>query len=230
MIQKLKNVPKLRNGDRLTADEFRERYAAMPPGTRAELIDGEVFMPSPVSMEGHATPHLDLGWFLAHYTVFTAGATAADNATVRLDTGNEPQPDLTLIIDPVYSGQVEIDAEGYIVGAPELVAEVSASSVGIDRNRKFEMYRRHRVREYIIHRTEDEELDWFILRGRRFVPLAPDKADGLLKSQTFPGLWLDAAALIRRDLLAVLNALTRGVQSPEHAKFVKELAKRRSAR
>jgi len=72
-------------------------------------------------------------------------------------------------------------------------------------------------------------LAWFVLRGRRFVPLAPDKADGLLKSQTFPGLWLDAPALIRRDLLAVLSALTRGVQSPEHAKFVKQLAKRRGA-
>jgi Uma2 family endonuclease len=227
MIQKTTLIPKLRNGDRLKADEFRRRYEAMPPGTRAELIDGEVFMPSPVHMEGHATPHLDLGWFLTHYTVFTLGTTAADNATVRLDLDNEPQPDLSLIIDPECGGQVEIDAEDYIVGAPELVAEVSASSVGIDRNRKFELYRRHQVHEYIIHRTEDGELDWFIRRGRRFVPLAPDKADGLLKSQTFPGLWLDAPALLRRDLMTVLNGLTRGVQAPEHAKFVKTLAKRK---
>jgi hypothetical protein len=227
VIQKATRIPPLRNGDRLKADEFRRRYEAMPQGTRAELIDGEVFMPSPVSAEGHGKPHLGLGWFLTHYTVFTTGAEAADNSTVRLGDQSEPQPDVLLHIDPECGGQVEIDAEGYIIGAPELVAEVSASTVGIDRNRKFDMYRRHRVREYIIHRTEDEELDWFVLRGRRFVPLAPDKADGLLKSQTFPGLWLDAPALIRRDLRAVLEALTRGVQSPEHARFVKALAKRR---
>jgi Uma2 family endonuclease len=159
--------------------------------------------------------------------VFTPGTDAGDNATVRLDTENEPQPDLALIVRPEFGGQIAFDADGYVIGSPELVVEVAASSVGIDRNRKFEMYRRHGVREYIILRTEDEALDWFIRRGRRFVPLAPDKADGLLKSQTFPGLWLDAPALLRRDLMSVLTALTRGVQSPEHAKFVKTLAKRK---
>lgn len=222
-------VPKIHNGDRLTADEFRRRYTNHSTIFRAQLIDGEVVMPSPVTWEDHANPHSAIGWFLTHYTVFTPGTAAGDNATVRLDTVNEPQPDLALIIRPEFGGQIELDADGYVVGAPELVVEVAASSVGIDRNRKFEMYRRFAVREYVILRTEDEELDWFVRRGRRFVPLAPDKADGLLKSQTFPGLWLDAPALIRRDLRAVLEALTRGVQSPEHAKFVTQLAKRRRA-
>lgn len=228
MIQKLKAVPKLVSGDRLTADEFRVRYAAMPPGTRAELIDGEVFMPSPVSVVGHGMPHLELGWFLLHYRAATPGTLAADNTTVRLHDDAEPQPDLILFIDPDNGGRSEIDTEGFITGTPELVAEVSASSAPIDLNRKMNMYRRNRVQEYIVWRTEDGALDWFVLRGRRFMPLAPDKADGLLKSQTFPGLWLDAAALVRRDLMAVLSALTRGVQSPEHAKFVKELARRRT--
>lgn len=229
MILKATRLPKLYPGDRLTAGEFRERYAAMPSGTRAELIDGEVFMPSPVTWEFHGGPHVDAAWWLGHYKVFTPGIDAGDNATVRLDEHNEPQPDLSLLIRPERGGQIEIDADGYVVGAPELVVEVAASSVGIARNRKFDMYRRFGVREYVILRTEDGELDWFIRRGRRFVPLAPDKADGLLKSQTFPGLWLDAPALLRRDLMSVLTALTRGVQSPEHAKFVKSLAKRRRA-
>jgi Uma2 family endonuclease len=227
MILKATPVPKLRAGDRLSADEFRRRYEAMPPGTRAELIDGEVFMPSPVSWEFHGGPHADVCGWLAQYKAFTPGTDAGDNATVRLDDDNEPQPDLSLLIRPEFGGQIELDADGYVVGSPELVVEVSASSVGIDRNRKFEMYGRFAVREYIILRTEDEELDWFIRRGRRFVPLTPDKTDGLLKSETFPGLWLDAAALVRRDLAAVLTALTHGVRSAEHAKFVKRLASRR---
>lgn len=228
MIQKLKTIPPLRNGARLSADEFRRRYEAMPPGTRAELIDGEVFMPSPVSAEGHGKPHTGLGWFLTHYTVFTPGSEAADNSTIRLSDLSEPQPDHLIHIAPDCGGQVQIDDGGFILGAPELVAEVSASSVDIDLTRKFDMYRRHGVREYIIHRTEDGELDWFVRRGRRFVQLAADKADGLHKSETFPGLWLDAPALLRRDLMSVLTALTRGVQSPEHAKFVKKLAARRA--
>jgi Uma2 family endonuclease len=227
MILKATPVPKLHAGDRLTADEFRERYAAMPPGTRAELLDGEVFMPSPVSVVGHGMPHLELGGVLLNYRAYTPGTLAADNTTVRLHDDSEPQPDLILFIDPSHGGQAEIDADGYIIGTPELVAEVSASSAGIDLNRKFDLYRRHRVSEYVVWRTEDEALDWFIRRGRRFVPLTPDKGDGLLKSETFPGLWLDAAALLRRDLATVLAALARGVQSPEHAKFVKRLAGRR---
>jgi Uma2 family endonuclease len=227
VIQKATRIPPLRAGDRLTADEFRRRYEAMPEVKNAELIDGEVFMPSPVAHETHGGPHVDAAAWLGHYKAYTPGTDAGDNSTVRLDDDNEPQPDLSLIIRPEFGGQIELDADGYVVGSPELVVEVAASSVGIDRNRKFEMYRRFAVREYVILRTEDEELDWFVRRGRRFVPLAPDKADGLLKSVTFPGLWLDAPALVRRDLRAVLDALTRGVQSPEHAKFVKRLAGRR---
>lgn len=221
-------IPKLHNGDRLKADEFRRRYAAMPEGTRAELLDGEVYMPSPVSVAGHGMPHVELAWFLAHYRVFTPGTAAADNATVRLGDASEPQPDLILFVHPDHGGQVDIDAAWYVAGTPELVAEVSANSAAIDLTRKFDLYRRHRVREYIVWRTEDEALDWFALRRGRFVPLVPDPADGLHKSETFPGLWLDAAALVRRDLLAVLNALTRGVQSAEHAKFVKQFAGRRA--
>ena len=176
-ISAVRTIPRLVAGDRLTADEFRRRYAAMPPGTRAELLDGEVYMPSPVSVVGHGIPHLELGWALMHYRAATSGTLAADNTTVRLHDDSEPQPDLILFIDPHHGGQAEIDADGYITGTPELVAEVSASSAGIDRNRKFDLYRRHRVREYIIWRTEDEALDWFVLRRGRFVPLAPDKAD-----------------------------------------------------
>ncbi|MCU0705933.1 MAG: Uma2 family endonuclease [Fimbriiglobus sp.] len=227
MTPKTAKLPPLENGDRLTADDFHARYAAMPHIKKAELIDGEVFMPSPTKWIGHGTPHLDLGWFLKHYTVFTPGTTAGDNATVRLDLDNEPQPDVTMIIDPDCGGQAEVDADDYLSGAPELVAEVSGTSAGIDLNRKFDVYRRNRVREYVVHRTHDGELDWFVLRRGRFTPLAADPADGLLKSETFPGLWLDAAALVRGELPAVLSALTRGLQSAEHATFVKTLAKRR---
>ncbi len=227
MTPRTAKVPELRNGDRLTADEFRRRYLNHSTIYRAQLIGGEVIMPSPVTWEDHGSPHVEAaGWF-ANYKAYTPGVDAGDNATVRLDVENEPQPDLALIIRPECGGQVEVDENGYIVGAPELVFEIAASSVSIDMNRKLEMYRRNRVIEYIVWRTEDEALDWFTLRRGRFVPLAPDKGDGLLKSVTFPGLWLDAPALLRRDLMSVLTALTRGVQSPEHAKFVKKLAGRR---
>lgn len=57
--------PPLENGDRLTRAEFERRYGAMPEVKKAELIEGEVHMPSPVRFKQHAQPHLDLGTFLA---------------------------------------------------------------------------------------------------------------------------------------------------------------------
>jgi hypothetical protein len=61
--------------------------------------------------------------------------------------------------------------------------------------------------------------DWFRLDGGKYVPLATDDA-GIIKSVVFPGLWLDRAALLRRDLPRVFDALQTGIASPEHATFV----------
>jgi hypothetical protein len=41
-------IPPLEAGDRLDQRAFHERYERMGPGVRAELIGGEVHMPSPV--------------------------------------------------------------------------------------------------------------------------------------------------------------------------------------
>lgn len=50
--------PQLMAGDHLSRAEFERRYAAHPEIKRAELIEGVVFMPSPVQFERHAAPHL----------------------------------------------------------------------------------------------------------------------------------------------------------------------------
>jgi len=60
---------------------------------------------------------------------------------------------------------------------------------------------------------------WCELRQSDCGEIVP-AAEGLLKSGVFPGLWLDAAALLRGDLKAVLAALRRGLNSPHHAQFV----------
>ena len=99
----------------------------------------------------------------------------------------------------------------------------------IDLNRKMKVYRRNQVSEYLVWRTYDNELDWFQFRNGQFERMEPDAADGLLKSTAFPGLWLDSAALLRRDLAAVLAVLARGIASPEHAAFVAKLASQRKS-
>jgi Uma2 family endonuclease len=215
-------VPPLRNGDHLTRDEFERRYEAMPESVKAELIEGVVYLAAAVRAQEHGEPHADLLGWLSFYRAYTPGVRAGDNSTLRLDLDNDPQPDAYLRIEHERGGQATVDDDGYVSGPPELVAEVAASSVSIDRNTKFRVYRRNGVREYIIWRVEDEAIDWFVLRGTQYEPLPPDAA-GLLKSEVFPGLWLDPAALLGGDLARVLAVLQQGLASLEHTAFVARL-------
>jgi Uma2 family endonuclease len=219
--------PALENGDHLTRDEFERRYEAMPEVKKAELIEGVVYIPSPVRQDQHGTPHIAVAGWLGVYWSDTPGVTPADNATVRLDLDNEPQPDALLIIDPRCGGQVR-QVDGYIVGAPELVVEVASSSASIDRNAKLRAYRRNGVREYLIWRVLEGAIDWFVLRQGQYDPL-PLPADGILRSEVFPGLWLDVEVLLRWDMAQVLRVLEQGLTSSEHSAFVAELQRRAAA-
>jgi hypothetical protein len=81
------------------------------------------------------------------------------------------------------------------------------------------------VREYIVWRTLDGDIDWFRLDEGKFERLAADEG-GMFRSREFPGLWLDRPALLRGDMAAALAALNAGLASAEHAEFVAQLAVR----
>ncbi|MEW4570678.1 Uma2 family endonuclease [Tautonia sp. JC769] len=215
-------LPPLENGDRLTRAEFERRYDAMPELKKAELIEGVVYMGSPVRLRNHGRPHSHLVTWLGTYEAATQGVLVADNATVRLDLDNEPQPDILLMIDPSRGGQARISDDDYIEGAPELVVEIASSSVSLDLNAKLQVYRRSNVREYLTWRVLDGAIDWRVLRDDRY-ELIPADDRGRLRSTVFPGLWLDPSALLRGDLTAVLAALGAGLADPEHAAFVDRL-------
>jgi Uma2 family endonuclease len=219
-------VPPLKNGDRLTRAEFERRYSAMPHLKKAELIEGEVYVASPVRQRWHGRPHLHLGFWLCAYERDTPGVEGGGNSTVRLDLDNEPQPDGVLFIQPEHGGRVQIGADGYIEGAPDLIAEVAASSVSYDLGKKFVAYQRNEVREYVVWRVSDRQIDWFVNRENGFEPLVPS-TDGILCSTVFPGLWLAPAALVNGDLHAVFEVVQQGVNSPEHANFVARLQQAR---
>ena len=215
-------VPVLCPGDRLTRDEFERRYSAMPDLKKAELIEGVVYMASPVSLLRHGQPHSLLAYWLETYVEFTPGLVSGDNSTVRLDLDNEPQPDLLLCIPSAAGGTSRLVAGGYLEGPPELAIEVAASSVSYDLHQKLGAFRRNGVQEYLVHRVDDGEIDWFVLEHGAYVRQQPD-ADGVLKSRVFPGLWLDVPALLRGDRRALRAAIERGVADPAHAVFLLRL-------
>jgi Uma2 family endonuclease len=198
------------------------RFSAMPDLKKAELVNGIVYMASPVRIDQHGEPdHLAQGW-LFNYSLQTPGTRGAANSTTRLGPDDVPQPDALLRILPGHGGKSRIDSKGYLSGAPELVFEVAASSASIDTREKRDAYRRAGVKEYIVWRTEDAELDWWQMVDDAYVLLTPD-ADGILRSRCFPGLWLDLEALLDEDAQKVIAALQSGLASPEHESFVSRL-------
>ncbi len=217
-------IPVIETGDVLSRDEFERRYHLLPNVKKAELIEGVVHMPSPVRWNYHAAPHAKLIGWLVQYATFTEGVETGDNCSIRLDLDNEPQPDAILIINPQAGGQVQLSLDDYIEGAPELVAEIAASSVGIDLHRKLQVYRRNQVREYLVWRVLDEEFDWFALRGSQYEKLTSD-ADGRLCSEVFPGLWLNVPALLKGEMLTVFQTLQQGIASEAHEAFCETLAR-----
>jgi Uma2 family endonuclease len=218
-------IPVLEQGDHLTREEFHRRYEAMPHGVKAELIEGVVHMPSPVNYKQHSKQHFDLIAWLGYYVALTPDIEGGDNATLKLDLKNEPQPDAFLIIPPKLGGQVRFDDKGYIIGAPEWIGEVSASSASYDLHSKIEAYRRNGVKEYVVWRVLDRAIDWFVLVGEKFQRLDPTP-EGWYKSRELPGLWLDVPALLDGQLLKAFQLVQQGAATAEHQQFVRELQQR----
>ncbi|KJH72479.1 Uma2 family endonuclease [Aliterella atlantica] len=211
----------LENGDRLSQVEFERRYTAMPKVKKAELIEGVVYMASPVRHKSHGKPHAVIMTWLSAYWMATPGVDFSDNATVRLDPDNEPQPDALLRIES--GGQSFVSDDDYIEGAPELIVEIAASSASYDLYDKKRVYRRNGVQEYIVWQTFENKLDWFILQAGEYVLLQPD--NNVVRSLVFPGLWLDIAALLAGDIAKAIAVLQLGLASPEHAQFIELLSK-----
>lgn len=221
-------IPPLEQGDRLTRVEFERRYEAMRNLKKAELIEGRVYMPSPVKPP-HGRPHARMTGWLLTYEAATPGVASSTNTTIRFDEDNEPQPDVLLAIEPSYGGQSHLDEDGYLSGSPELLVEIASSTVSYDLQDKLHVYRRHGVREYLVWRVRDAEIDWFQLIEGSYAPL-PRDASGIVKGVVFPGLWLDAAAMLKGDLARVFAVLQEGTASPEHKSFVAALQERYRSR
>lgn len=216
-------LPPLESGDRLTRVEFERRYDAMPTLKKAELINGVVYVASPVRISTHAEPHAVLISLLGNFVLTTPGTRMADNGSVRIDAENEPQPDICLWIDVEGKEQARIDEDDFLSGAPDLIIEVSGSSASYDLHDKLEMYQYNGVREYGVWRTYDGAFDWFRLEKDEFIAIEPDES-GVIASSAFPGLWLNVKALLEGRLADVMADLQAGLQSDEHRQFVEWLA------
>lgn len=235
-ITRPKPVPRLRDGDRLDVHEFLRRYAADPVVYSAELLkgvvhvtrwretrDGKEAIVPPISADGHGMPHAGFIAWLGYYSAFTPGTSGhGPTTTVLPSKATGLEPDAVLRVLPDHGGRSVVGPDRFIHGVPELIAEVSYTSGGRDLGPKYDAFEADGVPEYLVWRTDAEEVLWFVLRRKRYVQLNPD-ADGVLRSEQFPGLWLDAPALLDRNMRTVIETLQRGLESPEHTAFLARL-------
>jgi Uma2 family endonuclease len=214
------HVLELHSGDKMTQEEFHRIYAQMPKGFRADLVGGIVYVTSPLTRR-HAANHPPLTTLLFTYAASTTGTECGDNATVLLGEESEPQPDLYLRVLPEFGGQSHTSDDDYVVGAPELVAEIALSSRSIDLHAKRQDYALHGVQEYLVLDLTENRLHWFDLTSGH--ELMPEK-DGIHRLRTFPGLWIDSQALLAKDAQKMVDVLQQGLSAPEHAQFMQRLA------
>lgn len=215
-------IPPLENGDRLTREEFHRRYEAMPENIKAELIKGVVYMASPVSLRKHGEPHAKIMSFLGLYQMSTEGIRLSDNITFVASDKYEPQPDGVLRIDEKYGGKSWRNEDDYLEGSPELVVEISSSSVSYDLHDKLELYEAKGVQEYIVWRVLDEQIDWFRLENGKYKKMAAGE-NGIMESKIFPGLALNVDALLEDDMKSVLATLQMGLASEAYKEFTASL-------
>lgn len=214
-------LPPLVAGQRLDRATFHERYEAMPPHTRAELVGGTVYTPSPLGLD-HGERDGDLSDWLGHYKRHRPGVRRASNATAQLDDYGEPQPDLHLRIPEELGGSSRREGK-YLVGPPELVVELSGTTRDYDLGPKKADYERAGVAEYLFVGLNPGEIRWFIRRSGRFVEMRPSP-DGVYRSEAFPGLWLDRAAFFAEDMNRLIATLDQGLATAEHQAFVARLS------
>lgn len=222
-------LPPLESGDRLTRAEFERRYSARPDIKKAELIEGVVYVASPIRVERHGEPHSHVIVWLGTYCAASTGIRLTDNSSLRLDLDNEPQPDVVGWIDEPYGGSAFISEDDYLEGAPELIVGVAASSAAYDLHDKRNAYRRNRVQEYLVLLTTERRTVWHCWHEGEYHELTPDE-QGILRSRVFPGLWFSPSHFWAGDLAGLLSVLQQGLATPEHAAFVEGLAGRLAER
>ncbi len=223
-------APPLRAGDHLSRAEFERRYQAHPEVKKVELIEGVVYMPSPVRFEQHGLLHFNIIGWLSAYCAATPHVQGGDNVTVLIDYENEVQPDAILRLPARLGGSSQVTADDYVSGPPELVVEVAASSAAYDLHSKRHVYARRGVQEYLAIQVYEQRIDWFALRESVYHPIPTHEDEkeseaGILRSAVFPGLWLQPAALWAGDLAKLLEIGQRGLSSSEHAAFKEKLTR-----
>ncbi len=169
---------------KITYEEFLERY----DGIRAEWIDGEVQLMSPVS-----NVHQRIGNFLfrvlAEFVeVYDLGEIFQAEFQMKLsDLRRGREPDI-LFVAKARLAHLRMN---HYDGPADLVVEIiSPESIQRDRVTKFAEYQRAGVLEYWLIDPVTQQVDFFQLDGFGHFQSVPPDSEGIYRSTVLPDFWL----------------------------------------
>ncbi len=188
--------------EKMTYEEF---LGWCDEDTRAEWVDGEVQMVSPVSNE-----HADLAGFLE--TILRFFVEARGSGIIRggafqmrlrdIRRGREP--------DLIFIAKEHLDrlTSTYLDGPADIAIEiVSPESIARDRGDKFVEYEAAEVHEYWLIDPQRGQAEFYALGSdRRYRPVLTG-GDGIFRSQVLEGFWLRVEWLWQQPLPRVAAVL-----------------------
>lgn len=145
-----------------------EVYKTLPVGTLAELIDNIIYMsPSPISKHQVILNKINVQVY-NHLEKNNTGIVYMSPLDVYLDEkSNAVQPDLSVVL---FEGKANVDEDGYIHGAPDLIVEVlSPGNSKYDLVKKKELYEHFGVKEYWIVDPETKQTRGFQLQKGKYI-------------------------------------------------------------
>jgi Uma2 family endonuclease len=219
-------LPLLQNGDHLDQSTFHALYEAMPADFHAELINGVVYLRG-CHTASHGRSLVSLGSMLDIFDDATPGTKGLIKITNILGPISEPEPDGCLLILPEYGGQTWCDADDFVNGAPDWVAEISDGTEAVDLGVKKQDYENAGVREYMVAVLKTRSVFWFVQRSGKLKERSA-APDGIFRSEAVPGFWVDPDAFLNHARTRLLTILRQGLASPEHAAFVAKLAAKKA--
>lgn len=186
---------------KMTEEEF---WAWCDEDVKAEFVDGEVIVYSPVSIHHNRLTRFLIPLLQLFVEKHGLGEVLGSEFAVRLRARLVRVPDLIF----VSKKKAQMIQETRFEGAPDLIVEiVSPDSEERDWREKYHEYERAGVQEYWVIDPHSRTVAFYQLEeGKGYRKVAPE--EGIYRSKAVEGFWLRPEWLWREPLPSVLDVAT----------------------
>jgi len=169
---------------RVTFDEYLDW---LTEETKADLIDGVIYMQSPPADMHERIFGFLFGILRAFVLRKKLGIARGSRTTLKFSEANGVQPDIVFI----SNASRDRVHPYYMDGAPEVVVEIlSPSTRKLDRGKKMALYAKYGALEYWQIDPENQIAEFFRNHNGAWVPMAVSD-DDIFHSEVIPGFWLN---------------------------------------